>query len=69
MDNFVKRLGQVMDGSAIELKILCSSENYLYAIQLKGTQGAKAWPVLWLVKLELKGRVQLKSRVRICIYV
>ena len=26
--------------------LLCSSKNYLYAIQLKGTQGAKAWPVL-----------------------
>ena len=48
------------------LLLLCSSENYLYAIQLKGTQGAKAWPVLWLVKLELKGSVQLKSRVKIC---
>ena len=35
-----------------------SSKNYLYAIQLKGTQGAKAWPVLLLVKLELKGSVQ-----------
>ena len=34
-------------------------KNYLYAIQLKGTQGAKAWPVLRLVKLELKGSVQL----------
>ena len=43
----------------------CSSENYLYAIQLKGAQGAKAWPVLWLVKLELKGSVRLKSRVKI----
>ena len=51
------------------LLLLCSSENYLYAIQLKGTQGAKAWPVLWLVRLELKGSVQLKSRVKICIYV
>ena len=39
--------------------MLCSSENYLYAKQLKGTQGAQAWPVLWLVKLELKGSVQL----------
>ena len=34
---------------------------------LKGTQGAKAWPVLRLVKLELKGSVQLKSKVKICI--
>ena len=49
------------------LALLCCSENYLYAIQLKGTQGAKAWPVLWLVKLELKGSVQLKSRVIIII--
>ena len=48
-------------------KLLCSSKNYLYAIQLKGTQGAKAWPVLRLVKLELKGSVQLKSKVKICI--
>ena len=47
--------------------LLCSSKNYLYAIQLKGTQGAKAWPVLRLVKLELKGSVQLKSKVKICI--
>ena len=43
-------------------------KNYLYAIQLKGTQGAKAWPVLRLVKLELKGSVQLKSKVKMCIY-
>ena len=35
------------------LLLLCSSKNYLYAVQLKGTQGAKAWPVLRLVKLEL----------------
>ena len=34
-------------------------------IQLKGTQGAKAWPVLRLVKLEIKGSVQLKSKVKI----
>ena len=47
--------------------LLCSSKNYLYAIQLKGTQGAKVWPVLRLVKLELKGSVQLKSKVKICI--
>lgn len=46
---------------------LCSSKNYLYARQLNGTQGAKAWPVLRLVKLELKGSVQLKSKVKICI--
>ena len=37
--------------------LLCSSENYLYAIQLKGTQGAKSWPVLRLVKLKLKSSV------------
>ena len=49
------------------LLLLCSSKNYLYAIHLKGTQGAKAWPVLRLVKLELKGSVQLKSKVKICI--
>ena len=49
------------------LLLLCSSKNYLYAIQLKGTQGAKAWPVLRLVKLELKGSVQLKSKVKICV--
>ena len=36
------------------LLLLCSSKNYLYTIELKGTQGAKAWPVLRLVKLELK---------------
>ena len=47
--------------------LLCSSKNYLYAIQLKGTQGAKAWRVLRLVKLDLKGSVQLKSKVKICI--
>ena len=41
--------------------------NYLYAIQLKGREGATAWPVLWLVKLELKNSVKLKSRVKICI--
>ena len=40
------------------LLLLCSSKNYLYTIQLKGTQGAKAWPVLRLVKLELKRSVQ-----------
>ena len=51
------------------LLLLCSSKNYLYAIQLKGTQGAKAWPVLRLVKLELKGSVQLKSKVKICVYI
>ena len=51
------------------LLLLCSSKNYLYAIQLKGTQGAKAWPVFRLVKLELKGNVQLKSKVKICIYI
>ena len=52
------------------LLLLWSSKNYLYAIQLKGTQGAKAWPVLRLVKLELKDSVQLKSKVEIsiCIY-
>ena len=27
----------------------------MYAKQLKGTQGTQASPVLWLVKLELKG--------------
>ena len=43
-----------------------SSKNYLYAIQVKGTQGAKAWPVLRLVRLELKGSVQLTSKVKIC---
>ena len=36
-------------------------------MQLKGTQGARAWPVLRLVKLELKGSVQFKSKVKICI--
>ena len=53
------------------LLLLFSSKNYLYAIQLKGTQGAKAWPVLQLVKLELKGSVQLKSKVEIgiCMYI
>ena len=38
----------------------------MYAIQLKGTQGAKAWPELQLVRLELKGSVQLTSKVKIC---
>ena len=51
------------------LLLLFSSKNYLYAIQLKGTEGAKAWPVLRLVKLELKGSVQLTSKVKICIYI
>ena len=50
------------------LVLLCSSENYMYVTQLKGTHGAKAWPVLWLVKLGLKGSVELKNRVQICIY-
>ena len=45
------------------LLLLCSSKNYLYVIQLKRTQGAKAWPVLWLVKLVLKNSVELKSRI------
>ena len=36
-------------------------------IQLKGTQGAKAWSVLRLVKLDLKGSVLLNSKVNICI--
>ena len=34
----------------------------MYSIQLKGTQGAKAWPVLWLVKLELKSSAQFKKK-------
>ena len=34
--------------------LLCSSENYLYVKQLKGTQDAQAWRVLWLVKLGIK---------------
>ena len=37
---------------------------------VKGTQGAKAWPVLRLVKIESIGSVQLQSKVKIsiCIY-
>ena len=41
----------------------------MYAKQLKGTQGAQAGPVLLLVKLELKGSVQLKSKIKICKYI
>ena len=48
------------------LLLLCSSKKYLDAIQLKGTQGAKAWPVRRLVKLQLKGSVQSKSNCPLC---
>ena len=41
--------------------LLCSSENDLYAIQLKGTQGAQTWLVLWHIIIVIIIAIQVTS--------